>query len=296
MLGAFSGCSINQMAMRMKPETVAPAIPQVIEKNEAKLAKHPEDQDLILATGSLFVMYANVFVQGPAEMLPAERFAERQEELEKSKQLYLRGVEILTSGLELKYPGFGEASKNRETLEQFLTRTKEEDVPTLYWLVAGTLSAYAINPMDLELGFKIPALTALINRAYALDPDFNNGSIDEFFVLFYASLPESLGGDKSKVDTHFNLALEKSGGLSMGPYVSYAQAICIPAQDYDTFKKYLDTVLALNVNASKNRSSRLVNIIAQRKARYLLDRASYYFPDLEEGDWEDFDWENPDEE
>jgi predicted anti-sigma-YlaC factor YlaD len=292
MFGALSGCSINQMAMRMKPETVAPYIPSVLKQNEAKLAKHPDDQELILTAGSLYVMYANAFVQGPAEILPPEQFAERQTELKRSKQFYLRGVEILTSGLEQKYPGFDEASKDKETLERFLAEnTVKEDVPNLYWLVAGTLSAYALNPMDLELGFRIPALTVLINRAYALDPDFNNGAIDEFFVLFYASLPETLGGDKAKVEPHFKLALEKSGGLSVGPYVSYAQAICIPAQDYDTFKRYLETVLAFDVNAAENRANRLVNTIAQRKARYLLDRASYYFPEADDTDWDDFAWD-----
>ncbi|GHV88971.1 hypothetical protein AGMMS50267_13310 [Spirochaetia bacterium] len=292
-LASFSGCSINKMAMRMKPDTVASVIPNVIKKSEAKLAKNPADQELLLSTGSLLVMYANAFVQGPAEMLPPERFTKRREELEKAKKLYLRGTEILTSALEQKYPGFGEASTNRATLEQFLEQhTVKDDVPLLYWLVAGTLAAYALDPMDLALGFKIPALTALINRAYALDPDFNNGAIDDFFVLFYASLPESLGGDKSKVDFHFKLALEKSAGLTIGPYVSYAQAISIPTQDYETFKTYLETALAFKVNAPENRDNRLVNTISQRKARYLYHRAAHYFPELEESEWEEYEEES----
>ena len=146
------------------------------------------------------------------------------------------------------------------------------------------LSAFSINPMDMDLGVRIPEFLAMINRAYELDPGFNKGALDDFYVIFYASLPESMGGDKTKVEAHYLLALEKSGGLSASPYVSYAQAVSIPAQDYDTFKLRLEAALAIDPDADP--SNRLVNVISQRKARHLLDSASLYFIDLG-NDWDD---------
>jgi predicted anti-sigma-YlaC factor YlaD len=267
------------------PRLVGDALPFAIKMYEALLDQQPNHQGLILTTGSLFVMYANAFVQGPAEMLPRTEYRERREGRERAKLFYLRGVEILRSGLDKKYPGFNGAGAEGK-LDAFLSRTKKEDVPLLYWTVAASLSAYSLDPFNLELGMRIGELHAMIQRAYELDPDFNNGAIDDFFVLFYASLPESLGGDKSKVDTHFNLAVEKSKGLSAGPYVSYAQVISVPAQDYETFKKYLETALA--IDPDENPSNRLVNIVSQRKAQYLLDNASNYFPFLDV--WDDEDW------
>jgi hypothetical protein len=83
------------------------------------------------------------------------------------------------------------------------------------------------------------------------------------------------------------LALEKSGGALASPYVSYAQAVAIPAQDYETFKTNLETALAVDVD--EDPANRLVNVLAQRKARFLLDSAVYYFADLEEED-DDWDW------
>jgi hypothetical protein len=118
-----------------------------------------------------------------------------------------------------------------------------------------------------------------IDRAYELDPDFNSGALDDFYVLVGASLPEALGGDKTYVDLHFKRSLEKSGHRLAGPYVSYAQAVSIPAQDYDTFRKYLHTALALNIKA--DRANRLLNIISQRKAQALLDNAADYFIDID---------------
>jgi predicted anti-sigma-YlaC factor YlaD len=258
---------------------------------EALLDQQPNHQGLILTTGSLFVMYANAFVQGPAEMLPRTQYRERREERERAKHLYLRGVEILRSGLDKKYPGFNNAG-GEEKFDAYLAKTKKEDIPLLYWTVAGTLAAYSLDPFNLELGMRIPELSAMMRRAYELDPDFNNGTLDDFFVLLYASLPPTLGGDKSRADAHFRLAIEKSKGLSASPYISYAQAISIPAQDYDTFKQCLEAALA--VDPDKDPANRLVNVIARRKAQYLLDNASDFFLVLgDEEEWEEWeDWED----
>jgi predicted anti-sigma-YlaC factor YlaD len=272
------------------PQLVGDALPFAIKIYEALLEQQPDHQGLIVTTGSLFIMYANAFVQGPAEMLPPGESLAGQEGKERAKKLYLRGVDILSAGMEKRYPGIL-GSGMAGTLDSYLPKLKKADVPLIYWLVAGTLSAYALDPLDLALGVKLPELTALITTAYELDPDFNTSALDEFFIIFYASVPEGIGGDKSKVDIHFQRALEKTRGLSAGPYVSYAQSVCIPARDYQGFKNHLEAALAIDVDADSG--NRLVNIINQRKARYLLDRAPYYFIDAESADWEE--WEEWDE-
>jgi predicted anti-sigma-YlaC factor YlaD len=302
-LAALQGCSINKMATRAvadaltgvgestvftgdsDPELVGDALPFAIKIYEALLEREPNHQGLIVTTGSLFIMYANAFVQGPAEMLPPGEYFAEQAGKKRAKKLYLRGVDILSVGIEKRYPGIL-GSKQTGELDKYLSKLKKADVPLIYWLVAGTLSAYALDPLDLALGMKLPELTVLINRAYELDPDFNTSALDEFFILFHASVPKGMGGDKSKVDGFFKKALEKTRGLSAGPYVSYAEAVCVQAQDYETFKKYLEAALAVDVDADGG--NRLVNIINQRKARYLLDHASYYFIDAESVNWDEW--------
>jgi predicted anti-sigma-YlaC factor YlaD len=261
------------------PELVGDAIPFAVKMYETLLAANPDHQGLILTTGSLFVMYANAFVQGPAFLLPPEEYVRRDAQYARAKALYLRGVDILFRGLELKYPGFSAAFK-AGTPEVLLAKTKKEDTALLYWAVAGTLSAYSLDPFDLELGLRIKPLTLLIARAYELDSDFNGGAIDEFYLLFYASLPAALGGNPALALDFFEKAVEKTEGLSAGPYVSYAQSIAIPAQDYPGFKANLEKALAVDVNARPE--TRLVNILNQRKARFLLDHADAYFIDLGE--------------
>ena len=253
------------------PELVGDAIPFAIKLYESLLAANPNHQGLMLTTGSLFVMYANAFVQGPAEMLPSYEWETREAEMLRAKNLYLRGYEILYNAMELKYRGFKQAAENEDTLRNFLKKFKKDDVGLLYWAVAGGLSAYSIDIMDFELSGKISAWNAMIHRAYELNPDFNGSALDEFFVIFYSSLPEMMGGDLERAEYHYKLALEKTGGNSAGAYVSYAQSISVPAQDYDTFRDCLEKALAIDPNADV--STRLVNIITQRKARWLLENA-----------------------
>jgi predicted anti-sigma-YlaC factor YlaD len=264
------------------PELVADALPFAIKLYETLLSLEEDHQGLILATGSLFVMYANAFVQGTAEMLPPEEYLEKERRLERARGLYLRGAGILSDGLEKKYRGWGRAYAEG-VLPSYLAKLKKEDVPLIYWRSAGILAAYALNPFDLELGMRLPELIAAMERAYELDPDFNAGALDNFYVLFYASVPEGMGGDPSKVEVHYRRALEKSGGNSPGPYVSYAQAVCVPAQDSATFRSCLEAALA--VDLEQDPGNRLVNILSQRKARYLLNQAPDFFADLDYDTW-----------
>jgi predicted anti-sigma-YlaC factor YlaD len=264
------------------PQLVGDAMPFAIKMYEALLNEAPNHRGLIITTGSLFVMYANAFVQGPAEFLPSIRYEERQAARQRAKKLYLRGIDILMTGIEGKYPGFAEASVEKGDLIPLLKKMKEDDVPLLYWGAAGTLSAFSLDPFDFSLGKEVPDCMAYIDRAYELDPGFNSGALDDLYVLAYASLPPAMGGDPSRVDLHFQRSLEKSGGKLAGPYVSYAQAVALPAQNYDAFRSCLQAALEIDVDADPK--NRLANIISQKKARELLDRAGDYFFLTEDGE------------
>jgi predicted anti-sigma-YlaC factor YlaD len=289
----LASCSINKMAINAvsdalggagtsavfsgdrDPQLVGDALPFAIKMYEALLEQNPNHPGLRLTTGSLFIMYANAFVQGPADMLPTVKYEEREAARLRAKNFYLRGAEIINKALDKKYPGLSTAASADGSLAPLLAKCKKEDVPFLYWSVAGGLSAYSIDVFDFERGARLPEFGEMIARAYELDPDFNNGALDEFYILYYASLPEMMGGDKEKAKIHFARALEKTGGNSAGAYVSYAQTVCVPAQDYESFEANLEKALAVDVDADEG--TRLVNIINQKKARFLLDNAYNYF-------------------
>ena len=289
-----ASCSINRMAINAVSNAltgtgsadvftsdpdyylVGDALPFAIKMYETLLSQNPRHEGLLVTTGSLFIMYANAFVQAPAEMLdPVFDFHQRSFAMDRAKELYLRGYGILMSAFEYRFPGFSEARVENGTLQPILQRLRKDDVPLLYWTAAGGLAAYSIDLFDFSLGARIPEWSALMARAYELEPDYNNGAIDEFYILFYAALPESFGGNRDRAEFHFNRALELSRGLSAGTYVSWAMVVNVPDEDYDGFRENLEKALA--IDPDEDESIRLLNIIAQRRARHLLENAHEHF-------------------
>ena len=296
---SFPSCSLNKLVINKVSDTLAgggtstvfmgdndprlvgDAMPFAIKMFEALLEQNPNHQGLIETTGSLFIMYANAFVQGPAEMLPLSQYEEKRAELERAKNLYLRGVTILERGINNKYPALlGEwGPEEKPEFTNGLSKMKKEDLTLFYWYAAGTLSAYALNVFDISLGLRVPQIIEMMNRAYELDSNYNSGALDELFLIIYSALPDGMGGDMEKALIHYQRALEKSGGRTAGPYVSYAQSVAVKNQDYEDFKNNLDKALAIDPDADRNNT--LINTINQNKARYLLEKAPDLFADLE---------------
>jgi len=229
--------------------------------------------------GSLDVMYANAYIQGPAERLPPDRLDKKKKELTKAKDLYLKGDRTLSTELERRFPGLGAAIAS-DAAAPLLGKAVRGDVPLLYWESAALMSAFALDPLDVSLSVRVKEARALMARAYDLDPDYGKGSLDEFYISFYGSLPGYLGGDKARAKFHFDEAIRKSGGGSVSAYVSYAMAICVPAQDYKEWKRLIDAALAVDLGKFPDR--KLANGFARKKALWLLSRKDDLFLSTEE--------------
>jgi len=298
----LNGCSINTLVANAltgdgasavftgdsDPELVGAALPFAIKMYEALLYATPGHQGLMLTTGSLFVMYANAFVQGPAERLDPFYYAdERHAALDRARNLYLRGHRILLDALERRHRGFASVAESfardaeREgDMRRFLQRFRARDVPFLYWTVLSGLAAFSISPQDLELSRQLSNWHLMIERAFELDPDFGGASLDEFLVLYFASLPLLMGRDVERARFHFYRAMEKTGWTSTGALISYAASISIRQDegvfDVDTFRERLDMVLG--IDPDDNPATRLVTILDQRRARWMLDNIYELFP------------------
>jgi predicted anti-sigma-YlaC factor YlaD len=256
------------------PELVADALPFAMKLYESLLAEVPDNTELLLSTGSLFAMYANAFVQGPAGMLPETEFERKAEMLARAKNLYLRGREYCLRALELRHPGFRKALDGNRAAKA-LEAMSLKDAPYLFWAAASWMGAFSTNPFDMELLLTLSRPLALMDRAYRLEPGFNHGAIEEFYISAYGALPASLGGSPEKARCHFQKALEYTRGLKAGPYVALATAVSVPAQNAAEFKELLQKALAVDANASPE--NRLENLLAQRKARWLLQHIGDFF-------------------
>jgi predicted anti-sigma-YlaC factor YlaD len=74
---------------------------------------------------------------------------------------------------------------------------------------------------------------------------------------------------------HFERALKISQGKRAGTYVSFAENACVPAQDKAEFQSLLEKALA--VDPDTDLDNRLANLVAQRRARWLLKHVDELF-------------------
>jgi predicted anti-sigma-YlaC factor YlaD len=280
LVACFSSCAVLGAASKIQtvltseedPELVAGALPTFIMASEALMEADPTNQDQTVTTASLYVMYANAFVQGPASALPDERFEERQVAYDRAGALYRRAFRILSGALDRRSKGIVEAAVDGKA---DLSRLRKSDVSLLYWSAASILAGFGLNPMDFKSAHYLAAAPIFLARAAELDPGWNKGAIYSLYLSYYAGMPDYLGGDMAKAEAAYQKALSYSKGGSAGLYVTYASSICVPKEDREGFKATLEKALAIDPNADP--AGRLETVIAQRNARRLLAEADTYF-------------------
>jgi len=283
-LAFFSSCAVLGAASKLQtalsseedPEIAAAALPTFMMASEALLLADPKDQGKAVTTASLYVMYANAFVQGPASNLPEDRFEEKQAAFDRAGALYRRAFGLLSASLDRRSPGLVEAAVAGKA---DLSRLKKADVPLLYWSAVSVLAGFALNPLDFKSAHYLGVAPLLLARAAELDPGWNSGAIYGIYVSYYAGMPSFLGGDMSKAEKAYERALSYSKGGSASLFVSYASSICVPKEDLAGFKASLAKALAIDPNAVPE--SRLETVIAQKNARRMLADADKYFSSSE---------------
>jgi predicted anti-sigma-YlaC factor YlaD len=279
-IAACSSCTIIGAASKVQtvltgeedPEIAAAALPTFIMASEALLEADPKNQSKAVTVASLYVMYANAFVQGPASALPDSRFEERKAADDRAGALYRRAFRLLSAALERRSPGLVEAAVAGNA---DLSRLKKSDVPLLYWSAVSVLAGFGLNPLDFKSAHYLGAAPIFLARAAELDPGWNGGAIYGLYLSYYAGMPSFLGGDPIKAEDAYKRALAYSKGGSASLFVSYASSICVPKEDYAGFKAALQKALAIDPNAAPE--SRLETVLAQQNARRLLAESEKYF-------------------
>jgi predicted anti-sigma-YlaC factor YlaD len=294
----LSSCSINQFAVRTvagflsgsgestvfsgdeDPELVGDALPFVLKTYEALLAADPGDAPLALATGRTFVSYAYAFVQSPADELPASRVEEQYAMRLRAKKLFLRAREDILRGLEIKRPGF-RAALEKGGAPAALRLTRKEDADSLYWAGAAWMAAFSADPFDFAQIVSLPRAIALLQQVETWDDTYGGGAVHEIFISCFGAAPADLGGSEEKARAHFARAVQLSRGRRAGPYISLASTVSVKNQNSAEFRDLLGKALAIDVNA--HTEDRLVNIINQRRARWMLAHIDDYFLGEESG-------------
>jgi predicted anti-sigma-YlaC factor YlaD len=284
-----TGCSIHKYALNKAsdalsqsgntfasdddPELIKAAAPFSLKLMESVLAENPRHVGLLTAAASGFTQYSFAFVQQDADELEVHDLAAAETLRNRARRLYLRAQRYGLRGLDVRHPGFSDrlASDPKATV-QAATKT---DVPLLYWTAAAWASAISLSKDNPAIVGQIPAMEALINRALELDEAYDHGAVHTFMITFEMSRPGAASDAATRSRRHFERALALSGGTDASPYVALAEAVTIQTQDVKQFESLLNQALAINPDAHPE--NRLVNLVMQRRARWLLSRKSELF-------------------
>ena len=284
-----TGCSVKRMAINKvgdalagsgttfasddDPELVKAAVPFSLKLMEGLLNESPRHEGMLLATASGFTEYAYAFVQQDADELEDKDLAAAEEMRGRARRLYLRARNYGLRGLEVKHKGFEKALRADPIRAVPVATVK--DVPRLYWTALSWAGAISLSKDNPDLIAEMPAVEAMMDRALMLNEAFDFGAIHAFLITYEMSRPGGTGDPAARSRQHFERVLALTKGMQAGPMVSYAEAVCVQQQDQKQFETLLHQALAINPDAKPE--WRLVNLIMQRRAKWLLSRTDQLF-------------------
>jgi len=254
------------------PELIREALPFGLKTLESLAIQLPKHRPLLGSLAQGFTSYAAGFIQPEIRPLESVDLDLARAKKVRARRMFLRARDYGLRSLEVAYPNL------RQTLMEdpkaALAKTVKKDVPDLYWTAAAWGSAISLGKDQMDLVADVPSVDAMIHRALELDEAWDAGSLTEFMIAF-ESRGEAQGGSLDRARTYYNRTMELVQGKRISPLVSLAENVSITTQNRAEFDTLLDEALAFDCD--KYPETRLVNMLAQRKARQLKDMAVSLF-------------------
>ncbi len=252
-------------------ELVGSALPFGLKFIETLLAESPKHRGLLLTASRGFVLYSFAYVDWEAEVAEDEDVDRARALRVRARRLYLRAFRYGLRGLELSYPELGARLASDPTAAVGVVdnkKRKRQDVPLLYWTAASLGLAISVSRNDAAMLARLPEVEALLDRAMELDEGWDDGALHEFAIQLESTKPGA--PDYDAMRRHYDRALQLSGGKSASLHLGYAEAVSVAKQNRAEFTSLVNKALAVDPEEFPER--RLVNLLAHRRARRLLDR------------------------
>jgi len=255
------------------PDLVRAAVPFSLKLVESLLAESPRHETLLLAAASGFTQFAYAFVQQDCEEAEDKDLAAAEALRGRARRLYLRARDYGLRGLEVRHRGFSGAW--RADPQRTVRLATVKDVPLLYWTGSAWAGAISDSKDNPDLIADLPVVEAMMERALELDERFGDGALHSFFIAYEMSRPGGTEDAAERARRHFDRAIALSGGGQAAPWVALAEEVCVQKQDLKGFRAALEKALAVDADAKPE--WRLVNLVMQRRAKWLLGRADQLF-------------------
>jgi hypothetical protein len=220
----------------------------------------PDNARLLITAAQAYASFASAFVEDADKDYASALY-------EKARNYALRSLEIRG----LKDP----VSKPFNEFEAALSHLANDDVPYMFWTATCWGSWIRLNLGSMAALAELPRVEVLMKRVLELDEQFYYGGPHLFMGIWFASRPKIAGGDLTKAEHHFKKALEFSQGKFLMTRIYYADQYARKTFDKDLFVSTLEKVLETPADSVPQLT--LLNTVAHKKAKEMLDRVDDYF-------------------
>jgi len=287
---AASGCSVRNIAVNSAadalassgsgfssdddPELIRAAAPFSLKLMESVLAEAPRHTGLLAAASSGFTQYSFAFVQLDADEIEGRDVAAARALRNRARALYHRARDYGLRALEVRHPGF--RAQLATDARPALARLSRDDAVPLYWTTVASAAAISLSKDSPSAIAGLRVVDLMVERLRELDLDMDRGTLHTFLISYEMGRPGARNPE-ARARLHFEQALRLSDGQKAGPYVAYAESVCVALQNRREFVAMLERATAIDPAARPE--WRLDNAVMQRRARWLLTQADQLFLD-----------------
>jgi tetratricopeptide (TPR) repeat protein len=256
---------MEQMAISINKnddvDMVRDAYPANLIQLDGLIEASPDNESILLKASEAYFGYGFAFIEGVDK--------------ERAKKLYVKSRDYALRVLE-KNRKFGKALNG--PIDEFTSSLEsfdKKDVPALFRVSTAWIAWIALNLDEPAVLLDLPKVEAIWMRILELDETYYYGSTHASLGAFFASQSISLGGDPEKAKYHFDRAFEISESKLLVVPLMYAQYYAYQIQDRKLYTDTLEKILSTPENFYPELN--LINEIAKRKAKILLDNVDMYF-------------------
>ena len=223
------------------------------------LESTPDNVTLLSAAATLNSAYAGAFVTDGerARLMSA-----------KAKTLASRAVCLGVRD------GCGAVGRPYAEFERWVAGLERQDVPLVYGLATSWAGWIQAHSDDFNAIAELGRVKALIGRVADLDEGYDYGGPHLYLGIFEVLLPPALGGRPEIGRYHFERAIALSEGRHLLTKVMFADQYARMVFDRALHDRLLEEVLTAGNDLP---DLRLMNAVARRQARELLESADDYF-------------------
>lgn len=229
---------------------------------EGLIRSDAKNDRLVLLAAQGFTAYSLAFLE--------------DEEPERAKNLYLRGRDYANRWLELKYDIDLLSIDKLDDFKTAVDALPKKAIPGIFWLANSWASSLLLSLDDIAAVSNLPRVEYLMNVVLEEDEAYYFAGAHLFMGAYYGARSTFLGGSPAKAARHLDRQAELTNNEMLLGKFFRVKFVFMPAFEEEAARKGLEEILTFDVRSAPEEMI-LMNRIAQKKARVLLENLEDYF-------------------